>query len=220
MRGAPQTVCIEPVKEVRNRNYPASGPKLLAFYKSKTAKGAPPSYHQAREADCPMQDKTKDSNELSRRALIRRAIFAIPALIGGTLAACVGSYVFAKQKNPQDNWADAGDMSELEPGAPSEIRYQRAVVDGWTVRAQEASAWVVIDDRRQITAFSPSCPHLGCAYGWQADKKKFVCPCHGSEFTLQGDVIKGPARRPLDRCSTKVEGKRLWLGPVKNSQDG
>jgi menaquinol-cytochrome c reductase iron-sulfur subunit len=86
------------------------------------------------------------------------------------------------------------------------------------VRAEESSAWVIIDERRQVTAFSPVCTHLGCAYGWQAEKKSFVCPCHGSVFNIKGDVIAGPASRPLDQYSTKIEGNRLWLGPVKHSQ--
>jgi Rieske Fe-S protein len=46
--------------------------------------------------------------------------------------------------------------------------------------------------------FSSICPHLGCRYNWVAEQKRFVCPCHGSEFGVQGEKIAGPAPRGLD----------------------
>jgi menaquinol-cytochrome c reductase iron-sulfur subunit len=154
----------------------------------------------------------------SRRSLILGALYGIPLLIGGTLAASVGNYLFGRQATPKDSWADAGDVSDIQGGTPCQIRFERAVVDGWKIRNEESSAWVVIDERRQVTAFSPVCTHLGCAYRWQAEKKMFACPCHGSAFNVRGDVITGPASRPLDRYSTKLEDNRLWLGPIKDSR--
>ena len=48
--------------------------------------------------------------------------------------------------------------------------------------------------------FSPICPHLGCRFDWNEDANKFKCPCHGSQFTLDGEHIagQGPADRGLD----------------------
>lgn len=46
--------------------------------------------------------------------------------------------------------------------------------------------------------FSPICPHLGCAYQYNADANKFQCPCHGSQFDHDGTHIAGPAARGLD----------------------
>lgn len=46
--------------------------------------------------------------------------------------------------------------------------------------------------------FSSICPHLGCRYQWQDDQKRFICPCHGSQFGPQGDKLAGPAPRGLD----------------------
>ena len=40
--------------------------------------------------------------------------------------------------------------------------------------------------------FSPICPHLGCRYSWVDGQSKFICPCHGSEFTNDGAHIAGP----------------------------
>jgi Rieske Fe-S protein len=46
--------------------------------------------------------------------------------------------------------------------------------------------------------FSPICPHLGCYFGWSDDQNRFMCPCHGSQYTFEGTHIAGPAPRGLD----------------------
>lgn len=46
--------------------------------------------------------------------------------------------------------------------------------------------------------FSPICPHLGCYYNWSDAQNKFMCPCHGSQYTFDGTHIAGPAPRGLD----------------------
>jgi menaquinol-cytochrome c reductase iron-sulfur subunit len=161
------------------------------------------------------EPETQQEERASRRSLITGALVGIPVVIAGTLTGSIGSYLLGGQKAEKDSWADAGDISEMQDGTPRQVRFERALVDGWQVRKEESSAWVIIDESQRVTAFSPLCTHLGCAYRWQADKKSFACPCHGSAFNVQGDVIAGPASRPLDRYLTKLEGDRLWLGPVK-----
>jgi menaquinol-cytochrome c reductase iron-sulfur subunit len=154
----------------------------------------------------------------TRRSLIMGALCGIPLLIGGTLAASVGNYLFGRQATQKGGWADAGDVSDIQRGEPCQVRFERAVVDGWKIQNEESSAWIILDEQRHVTAFSPQCTHLGCAYHWQAEKKLFTCPCHGSEFNIRGDVVAGPASRPLDRYSTKLENNRLWLGPLEKSE--
>ena len=46
--------------------------------------------------------------------------------------------------------------------------------------------------------FSSVCPHLGCRFAWDTDKKVFFCPCHNSTYTRDGLKIAGPAPRGLD----------------------
>jgi len=54
-------------------------------------------------------------------------------------------------------------------------------------------------------AMSRSCTHLGCAVPWNADEKRFVCPCHASAFSITGDVSSPPAPRALDYYSVRIE---------------
>jgi cytochrome b6-f complex iron-sulfur subunit len=59
-------------------------------------------------------------------------------------------------------------------------------------------------DRGKLRAFAITCPHLGCSYAFDDGKKHFVCPCHGSEFALDGSVLHGPATSPLSHLTWEV----------------
>lgn len=37
------------------------------------------------------------------------------------------------------------------------------------------------------------CPHLGCALRWNPIEHSWDCPCHGSRFTQNGDLLNNPA---------------------------
>ena len=54
--------------------------------------------------------------------------------------------------------------------------------------------------------FSPICPHLGCRFDYAADQNKFLCPCHGSQYTRDGAHIAGPAPRGLDPLPLRERG--------------
>lgn len=63
-------------------------------------------------------------------------------------------------------------------------------IDGKTVAAFK-------DEQGQVHAVSAVCTHLGCVVGWNETDRTWDCPCHGSRFELNGDVIHGPATKPL-----------------------
>ena len=44
-----------------------------------------------------------------------------------------------------------------------------------------------------ITPTVPRCPHLGCALQYNNAEHTWDCPCHGSRFTLHGELIDNPA---------------------------
>ena len=172
------------------------------------------------KGDAQTTDEQSEGPTLGRRKLLTGTMCALSSLILGGIGGSAGAYLLggqAKQKNQE--WTDAGELPELRPGTPEQITFERSRADGWEVRKEKDSAWVILNNDGTVTAFSPLCTHLGCAYQWSAQHKQFSCPCHGSAFTATGAVISGPATRPLDRFSTRLEGPRLWLGPTQVSQD-
>lgn len=56
-------------------------------------------------------------------------------------------------------------------------------------------------------ALSSVCTHLGCITRYVPDENVIACPCHGSRFGLDGEVLEGPAPRPL-RCLRMVLSER------------
>ena len=44
-----------------------------------------------------------------------------------------------------------------------------------------------------LTPTAPRCPHLGCALKYNAAEHSWDCPCHGSRFTENGELLDNPA---------------------------
>lgn len=44
---------------------------------------------------------------------------------------------------------------------------------------------------------APRCPHMGCRLEWNPDELSWDCPCHGSRFTSDGELIDNPAQEGL-----------------------
>jgi cytochrome b6-f complex iron-sulfur subunit len=65
-----------------------------------------------------------------------------------------------------------------------------------------------------LKAVNPTCTHAGCTVGWKAEAKKFVCPCHGSEYGIDGKVQKGPAKEALKTYTAKIEGNSVEVKPT------
>ena len=55
------------------------------------------------------------------------------------------------------------------------------------------------DAEGAVTLCSPVCTHLKCIVAWNGAERTWDCPCHGSRFTPQGEVISGPAEEPLKK---------------------
>lgn len=54
-----------------------------------------------------------------------------------------------------------------------------------------------------LLALDLSCTHLGCTVN--VTPREMVCPCHGSVFGLDGEVLRGPAPRRLARLTIHEE---------------
>jgi glycine/D-amino acid oxidase-like deaminating enzyme/nitrite reductase/ring-hydroxylating ferredoxin subunit len=55
------------------------------------------------------------------------------------------------------------------------------------------------DDAGKVHCVSTVCTHLKCDVAWNGAERTWDCPCHGSRFTPDGEVLNGPARHPLEK---------------------
>jgi Rieske Fe-S protein len=55
----------------------------------------------------------------------------------------------------------------------------------------------VLKVQNEVRVLSATCSHLGCTVNLATGANHFLCPCHGSQFDLEGNVIHGPATAAL-----------------------
>jgi glycine/D-amino acid oxidase-like deaminating enzyme/nitrite reductase/ring-hydroxylating ferredoxin subunit len=88
----------------------------------------------------------------------------------------VGGYLSRKPKS----------FDELGPGDAAILK-----IDGENVAAFR-------DEAGRLHAVAAECSHMGCLVGWNETDRTWDCACHGSRFELSGEVIHGPAVKPLE----------------------
>lgn len=98
----------------------------------------------------------------------------------------------------------------FKAGKPDD--YPIGVSEQWK---EKFRVWVVRTDKG-FYAFESRCTHLGCTPNWFGVENRFKCPCHGSNFNLQGEVVAGPAPEPLKRVEiTLADDGQLYINKAK-----
>lgn len=72
--------------------------------------------------------------------------------------------------------------------------------------------YIVVRQNDKLSVLSAHCTHLGCKIN-KAENGRLVCPCHGSEYDLEGNVLKGPAYKSLKKEAFKLsaDGTRIEI---------
>ena len=101
----------------------------------------------------------------------------------------------------------AGQVDEFQPGTVSHIQTGRFYIS----RLEDGG----------LLALWQRCTHLGCTVPWREDEERFHCPCHSSIFDSQGEVVSGPAPRPLDMFPIEIQDSQVIVdtgGPVQRDK--
>ena len=93
-----------------------------------------------------------------------------------------------------------GEVDSIEEIAPGE---------GAIVRHGIAKHAVYRADDGTITERSAVCTHVGCIIHWNGFEKCWDCPCHGSQFSIDGSVLNGPATRPLAKVEHRHKDQAM-----------
>ncbi len=67
------------------------------------------------------------------------------------------------------------------------------------------------NNSEKLIAVNPKCTHQGCDVKWAAGQKQYQCPCHGSNFGADGEVLNGPATKPLAAYSAKIVNSQVFV---------
>jgi len=93
-----------------------------------------------------------------------------------------------------------------QSGADTPSEFDLGDVAGYPVGSRtvrEDIPAIIINREGEIMAFSLTCTHLGCTV--EEAGEAFACPCHGSRYNSDGEVLKGPAQKPLRRLEIELQ---------------
>lgn len=76
-------------------------------------------------------------------------------------------------------------VDELETGCGKVVETSRG----------KAGVYKTLEGR--ICQVDVVCPHMGCELTWNPDECSWDCPCHGSRFDREGNLLDGPAQEGI-----------------------
>jgi cytochrome b6-f complex iron-sulfur subunit len=133
--------------------------------------------------------------KIDRRVLVKAGLSSL------AVAGCAGLYTGMRSLYPTVLY---------EPSPIIEIGPSDAFVPGEVKSFQAGNKKIsVIRGEQGLYALVRNCTHMGCIPNYDPQSLSFLCPCHGSIFTMEGDVVKGPAPAPLFRAEIAVNAKGL-----------
>ncbi|MGH9899639.1 MAG: ubiquinol-cytochrome c reductase iron-sulfur subunit [Pyrinomonadaceae bacterium] len=150
------------------------------------------------------------SSDIKRRSFFGLIIGLIYAGIAGFMGTILARYAVgpADSESAEPGWVDAGILEDLPDGKP--VKHNIAVTQnaGWAEFYNQQSVWI-LKRSDTITVFSAVCPHLGCSVNTNTNANGFMCPCHNSAWSVDGERIAGPTLRGLDILEHKIENGQI-----------
>ena len=99
---------------------------------------------------------------------------------------------------------------EGQPLSPDAL----AANEGVVVRNDLGKVLVLRRPNDEFIGLQATCTHLGCTVAWNPESQQVECPCHGARYNLKGEVLRGPARLPLQRVEIIVDETGLHGRPA------
>ncbi len=91
-------------------------------------------------------------------------------------------------------WFSTSKIKELADVAQGEAR---------VVKYEGHSIALFKDESGKLHAVNPACTHINCVVGWNTAERTWDCPCHGSRFSMDGEMLTAPARKDLEKIELR-----------------
>ena len=92
-------------------------------------------------------------------------------------------------------YGEVDELKEIKPG------------EGKTVKIDGEHLAAFRDETGEIHLVSGVCTHMGCIVNWNSVEKSWDCPCHGSRFSVEGEVLEGPAYKALAKPKASLKNQ-------------
>jgi cytochrome b6-f complex iron-sulfur subunit len=136
------------------------------------------------------QNKYEGEGRLEVRNVTRRDVLKVTwAGLGALATAEIGGLALAYTQprlveGEFGSLINVGAVDDFPPGSVTHVPNGRFYLS----RLQDGG----------FLAIYQRCTHLGCSVPWVQEQEAFVCPCHNSQFTAEGEVLNPPASSPLN----------------------
>lgn len=158
--------------------------------------------NKSEKAVTPLKENCKG---LSRRDFIKKSAMGI--VVGGAVLTTMNLEAFASVPAARAVKINADDIVvKLSDNAALSK-------SGGTVKINDEIMLIRKSDT-EFTAISTICTHKGCDV--ELEGNKFICPCHGSEFSMDGKVLSPPAKTDLKIFETIFDSDKGTV-TIKNT---
>lgn len=160
-------------------------------------------------------------------------------MTGATIAATVLADRLAGRENPHAALFDPNRLSvrSAPQVAKAQLWVARHFVGDRLTPAQAETAEIPTGEARVVRSglgkigvyrdeggathgVSLRCTHLGCLVHFNEAERTWDCPCHGSRFDTDGEVLAGPAVDPLERRDTPDQEPTMRAAPEQQTHLG
>jgi Rieske Fe-S protein len=141
---------------------------------------------------------------LPEHCATRRSVLIGAGVVGAAALAGCGSKGATAAANTSEAAPPAGALAQLSD-----------IPVGTAIAAKDNGQPIIISQPTagQVKAFSAICTHMGCTVAPASSGKELDCPCHGSKYdAVTGEVISGPAPKPLPAVAVKVVNGAIVAG--------
>lgn len=163
------------------------------------------------------ESKTQTRREFCTNACQAASLAALAGALGAVLPGCGSS---GSPTSPGLGFS--GGISSLAVvGATESSGTVTLTVDASSPLAAVGSAALVQTQSRYLlvartaqdafSALTAICTHQTCTITGFTSNETYVCPCHGSQFDVNGQVLAGPAPFPLRQYSTQFANDQLTI---------
>jgi Rieske Fe-S protein len=79
------------------------------------------------------------------------------------------------------------------------------------LKVQGRDLLFIRESEETVRVLDPTCTHKKCTVEYSKEKQRIVCPCHGSNFALDGKVLLGPAEKPLQAFEATLDPQKTRI---------
>lgn len=181
------------------------------------------------EAEAPTQSEENvatEDNQGERRGFIKFLCIVIGGIVSAVpFGAGIWAYInpLTREKGVDgDGFLKITSLDAIpDDGTPAKFSVIADKEDAWNkFKNISVGAIYLRKEAGKVKALHTVCPHLGCFIDYRSSKSDFFCPCHNSNFKLDGSIVSGVSPRPMDPLKIEIRNKvEVWV-KFQNFQPG